>query len=445
MVFLNKQLVLFAVFTACSISLASESIDQDLNTELQKLADLRAAIAAEKPELAKETNRIASELSTKRQEVKLIEIDRSETQQKRETLGERITQLENEFIYIDNLLFDYRKQFETQLSPAIVEAKRDKLLEADQSLGARLNLIEQAIDQFDQNCGILEYQGEALDKNGAAIQGTFLQAGSILWFISNDRKSGGLTFENRNLRPELVPGTADLKELTALASGKPAAPHFDPTEGSAIALDKASDSWVGHIRKGGFWVYPILTLALIATISALGKWLQLAQIKELRPEIIRNVLDALKEEDRLRAETALENVRHPSKALLQRGIELSNRSSGDIEEGMYEKFLEAEPALQRGLSFIAITSATAPLLGLLGTVTGMIYTFRLINVFGTGDAKSLASGISEALVTTEMGLVVAIPALIMHALLSRRVQGIRTSMELASLAFVNALEKKEAS
>ncbi|MDZ8118153.1 MotA/TolQ/ExbB proton channel family protein [Pontiella agarivorans] len=431
------------LFSTALTVFAAAPADPELQAELNRLSELRKTIAAQKPTLAEETARIASDLSVKRREVEFIELDRSEFQQKLNTLTQRISELDNEFSYIDNLLFDYRKQFETQLPSAVAETRRTALLEADRNLTARLDLIEQAIRHFDETCSIFTFDGEALDAEGRAHEGRFLQAGPITWFISSDRKNGGLTVENRNLLPELVPGTDHLEELKKLLNGQTARPRFDPTEGSAIALDKTSDSWIGHIQKGGFWVYPILALALISTIAALGKWGQLACIRELSPDVIRNVLEALKAEDRLKAETALEKVKHPSKALLQRGIELSNRRPSDIEEGMYEKFLEAEPGLQRGLSFIAITSATAPLLGLLGTVTGMIYTFRLINVFGTGDAKSLASGISEALITTEMGLVVAIPALIMHALLSRRVQGIRTSMELTSLAFVNGLQKKE--
>ena len=82
-------------------------------------------------------------------------------------------------------------------------------------------------------------------------------------------------------------------------------------------------------------------------------------------------------------------------------------------------------------------------MGLLGTVTGMINTFKLITVFGTGDARSLSSGISEALVTTEFGLIVAIPSLILYALLNRRVQGILTDMDKLSAAFLNGLPKKE--
>ena len=92
------------------------------------------------------------------------------------------------------------------------------------------------------------------------------------------------------------------------------------------------------------------------------------------------------------------------------------------------------------IPFIAVVAATAPLMGLLGTVTGMIKTFKLITVFGTGDARSLSSGISEALVTTEFGLCVAIPALIIHALLLRRTKGVLASMEQTAVAFKNGLE-----
>jgi biopolymer transport protein ExbB len=72
----------------------------------------------------------------------------------------------------------------------------------------------------------------------------------------------------------------------------------------------------------------------------------------------------------------------------------------------------------------------------------MINTFKLITIFGTGDAKQLSSGISEALVTTEFGLIVAIPSLIMHALLNRRAQSIMANMERMAVAFVNGLSRK---
>ena len=113
--------------------------------------------------------------------------------------------------------------------------------------------------------------------------------------------------------------------------------------------------------------------------------------------------------------------------------------STNLEEILFEKILSAQPTLERFLPFMALTAASAPLLGLLGTVTGMIKTFTLITIFGTGDAKSLSSGISEALVTTELGLIVAIPSLILHGLLSRMAKQKVGDLEQISVSFINGI------
>jgi biopolymer transport protein ExbB len=129
--------------------------------------------------------------------------------------------------------------------------------------------------------------------------------------------------------------------------------------------------------------------------------------------------------------------------MLTEGVKNAGESVELVEEVMFESILGAQPKLERFLNVIAVTAATAPLLGLLGTVTGIIKTFKLMEIFGAGDPKPLISGISEALITTEMGLVLAIPALIAHALLSRRVAGILAQMEKLSIAFVNGLSRRD--
>ncbi|MBT5707990.1 MAG: MotA/TolQ/ExbB proton channel family protein, partial [Verrucomicrobia bacterium] len=104
--------------------------------------------------------------------------------------------------------------------------------------------------------------------------------------------------------------------------------------------------------------------------------------------------------------------------------------------------LSVQPKLERFLNVIAVTAATAPLLGLLGTVTGIIKTFKLMQVFGAGDPKPLMAGISEALITTELGLILAIPSLLLHALLSRKVAAVLSRLEKLSVAFVNGLSRR---
>jgi len=97
-----------------------------------------------------------------------------------------------------------------------------------------------------------------------------------------------------------------------------------------------------------------------------------------------------------------------------------------------EVVLTVEARLQRGLTLIGVLAAIAPLLGLLGTVVGMIATFDSIALFGTGNARAMAGGISEALVTTQTGLLIAIPGLYMRNFLQRRVENLK--QRLGSLA-----------
>jgi biopolymer transport protein ExbB len=112
-----------------------------------------------------------------------------------------------------------------------------------------------------------------------------------------------------------------------------------------------------------------------------------------------------------------------------------------LEEILYEIIIDCQERLEKGLPLVAITAAIAPLLGLLGTVTGMIDVFRQITNFANPENSELARGISEALVTTKFGLVTAIPALVIHALLNRRLQGMISKMEGFSARLVHL--KKE--
>ena len=89
-----------------------------------------------------------------------------------------------------------------------------------------------------------------------------------------------------------------------------------------------------------------------------------------------------------------------------------------------EAILKEQPLINARIAFIKIISMVAPLLGLLGTVIGMIVTFQAITLFGTGDPKTMAGGISQALITTVLGLTVAIPTVLLHSIVDSRAKGI---------------------
>jgi len=104
---------------------------------------------------------------------------------------------------------------------------------------------------------------------------------------------------------------------------------------------------------------------------------------------------------------------------------------------MDELLLREAAGLERGLSWVKLLAAMAPLLGLLGTVTGMIATFQAITLFGTGDPAMMASGISQALMTTVLGLVTAVPLLLAHLLLQGRSRHLARTLEAETSAWLS--------
>jgi biopolymer transport protein ExbB len=178
---------------------------------------------------------------------------------------------------------------------------------------------------------------------------------------------------------------------------------------------------------------------------AIYKWLHLVRVRKPSDQKIERFLQTVQRRDYAEAGRRIKDLPGPVGELLQAGLDNIREPKELIEEVMYEKTLETRLSLQRFLSFVAIAAAAAPLLGLLGTVTGIINTFKLITVFGTGDAKTLSSGISEALITTEFGLIVAIPSLFLHAYLSRKAKRYVDAMEKTAVKFLNRVRPGSAS
>ena len=162
--------------------------------------------------------------------------------------------------------------------------------------------------------------------------------------------------------------------------------------------------------------------------------------KGLAGDSLSQVIKKIRSGDLEAAKHEANKISGPTGEMIAVGVANHAEPKELLEEILLEKMVTTQPKIERLLSIIAVTAATAPLLGLLGTVTGMINTFKLITIFGTGDAKSLSGGISEALITTEFGLVVAIPSLIFHAFLSRKARSIMAGMERVAMSFVNGVK-----
>ena len=208
---------------------------------------------------------------------------------------------------------------------------------------------------------------------------------------------------------------------------------------------KKDKSALDVIQSGGTVAWVIVLLGLFALVLVGLRISFLKKASASTDEVTEDVSSTLKNSTIHEALERCGQYRNATSRVLAATIRNLDRDREHLEDIISESILHENSYLDRFGSMIIIIAAVAPLLGLLGTVTGMISTFDIITEFGTGDPKMLSGGISEALVTTELGLIVAIPALIFGNLLSGWAENIKNDMEKAALRVTNIYKKtKEA-
>ncbi|CAH6859602.1 MotA/TolQ/ExbB proton channel family protein [Vibrio chagasii] len=212
-----------------------------------------------------------------------------------------------------------------------------------------------------------------------------------------------------------------LTSLSSLANGEVANVVVDPSRGFMLEQLALTPSLSDRLQAGGVVGKVILGLLAIGLIIALVRGVSLAIARQ-----------------KIRAQ--LKNPEQAGDNPLGRVLAVYNKEQNQTVEALELRLLEAvvdeQTHLERGLSMLKLLAALAPMLGLLGTVTGMIETFQVITQFGNGDPKVMAGGISMALVTTVLGLVAAMPLLLAHNILSTQAENIRNILEKQGIGLV---------
>ena len=362
----------------------------------------------------------------------------------REIERDRVTR-ERDAGYLAGLLKDHALRIQTVAGPGEPELRvpADVIAgEADDPAKAvreRLVVIEASVDRLEALMGGSTAPGDAASPGGAVVSGTFAALGPAVWF-SGEGVAGAVVSDRGGATPRVIPGGAE--GVSGLIAGNEVQLGLDVTGGKARALEEVGGGPLALIRKGGLWIWPILFLAALSFAFGMVKLIGFARYRDPGEAWVSAVSGALRGGDPAKAAELASNPSHPAAAVMTTLVDCSSSPVEVVEETLYEKLMGVQQKAGSLLPVIAVTAATAPLLGLLGTVSGMIRTFNLITLFGSGDPKPLAGGISEALVTTLFGLIVAIPALILHAFLARRSQGIVQTTERLGLSFINSLRKE---
>ncbi len=187
-----------------------------------------------------------------------------------------------------------------------------------------------------------------------------------------------------------------------------------PTGGSLLANLIQTPSLAERAAQGREVGYAIIFVGLIGIALAFWKLYSLYMLgRAVRAQAGTKALD----------------VRNPLGRVLKVGEDNFKKDIDTLELKLAEAIMAERPSIERGISAVRIISVVAPLAGLLGTVTGMIVTFQMITLYGTGDPKLMAGGISQALVTTVLGLLVAIPTTLLHSFTASSAKGIISVLE----------------
>jgi biopolymer transport protein ExbB len=421
---------------------------QDVGKALAELAEARKAVEADRVPLARELAALEQRVLDRRaelakaqrfQENQLVELNALKAEARRRS---------EEVKYIDSLLTEYARAFQARLH--FVEEPRYAALFADlekaaapdltpiQRLDRRAALLTAALTRTEGGMGGELFEGKALDKRGLLQQGKVALIGPVAIFANAAGDvAGPLQQELNKADPSVVDISKTLSEASRkLASTGSGELGLDPTLGNAFKLAALKESFYEKLEKGGWAMIPLLALGLSALLVALVKWIQLSRFRLARESDLQSVLRHLEEGAPDKALAHARAIPGPAGELLATAVRHADEKKEYLEEILYERMLAARTRLERGLPFLALTATTGPLLG---TVMGMIATFKLISSFGSGDPKVLAAGISEALIATATGMTVAIPALLLHAFLGRMAKGIIGSMEQTSVGFINGV------
>jgi biopolymer transport protein ExbB len=337
-----------------------------------------------------------------------------------------------------------RRSLEAMLPAATASRYQELFREIDAALRGDqpAEALEQLLALYRELHPLLERphfaDSTALSPGGLELEGQTLHIGPLSWFFANQTLlTAGLLEDRPNQTlPRLHP-LNNMPTLPALSDGSAELP-FDLTDGRALQIDGARRPWHDRLRDGGLTMIPLVLTALASILLIVWKTISLRNVRGLDPKPIQAVAAALRNGDPDTAREHAAAAPQPLRTLLDGALAHPRANAEELEELLHERMLGLMPRLDRHLGTLAVLGGVAPLLGLLGTVTGMIHTFELVTLFGSGNERILSQGISEALVTTMSGLIIAVPVLLAHAFLSRRVRVIISELEQSIALFIQA-------
>ncbi|BCX82556.1 biopolymer transport protein ExbB [Methylomarinovum caldicuralii] len=388
--------------------------------ELQRLLQtLQHDNQRQKARLTNQIDRLQRQILDLTLEAKRLEEAILEAEKQQQSLQENASLLEMTLTQAKTSLKDAGLEV-----PALEGSDSDKL-------GKLFSLARGALDEGSR---LHRHDGHFFLADGRAVQGTLIFLGNIAAYGLSDAGSGILIpAGNGHLKLIDQPGGAETAK--ALANGEsPSLLRLFLFENlnKAVELEQEK-TWKQILDDGGPIAWIIAALGVIGLVLALLRMAILTQAGWGGKSCLGKVVDAVAQGNLSAALATVEKASGAYPAVMRASLTHLHLPEDEWEIAVSDALLQQSVRLDRFGSLILVAAAVAPLLGLLGTVTGMIATFDVITRFGTGDPKLLATGIAVALITTQVGLIVAIPLLLLGNVLNGWAKSIKDNLEMAAL------------
>lgn len=402
------------------LNLVKQSKVSETAEHRKREADFKRQKANQQNLLTQARNTKASEEARSTRLEKQYEDQELLVKEKREQLDERLGSLKELFGHLTSTAGDLRANLDSSIVSAQYPGRGEFLGQLIEKMNSATELpsieeIERLWYELQREIvesgKVVKFNGTVLLPDGEKAEREVVRVGNFN--LVSDGQYLEMTDDFRMAELVKQPGKFQGKaeDLQSSTTGFQAF-GVDPTGPTGGSLLKAlinTPSLIDKWHQGGLVGYIISAVGVFAALLAIWRLLVLSGMNA-------------KVNAQLRSDTP--NPNNPLGRVLQVAEENKGIDGETLELKMEEAVLKERPGIESGLNLLKIISMVAPLLGLLGTVTGMIITFQAITIFGAGDPKTMAGGISSALVTTVLGLVVAIPTVLLHTLVNGRAKRI---------------------
>ncbi len=439
------QLLLLALgFGICSLASAQQS--QSLDEVLRAMQNERQAVAqanrereerfrSQQANQEQQLREIRNQVAAAESEASRLENLRNQLDRELGDLRDQLAERQGEFGELFGVARAAAADMNEQLSESLISTQypgRGEALSAMAQSGS-LPTIEELeglwftmLQEISEQAKVVRFQAAVVGNDNSSASESVVRIGPFSAFAQN----GYLVFNEGTLRYlARQPGggaVAAARRVVSHAGPGVVRGMIDPSLGALLGLVVEMPTLRERVDQGGWIGYAIIAVALFGILLAVFRWLILT-------------LTSIKVRSQMSSDVPSDS--NPLGRIQQAYEEHKNEDLATLQLHLDDAVLKELPPLERGLNLVKVLAAVAPLMGLLGTVIGMIVTFQAITLFGTGDPKLMAGGISQALITTVLGLVAAVPLLILHAFASGTSRRLGQILEEQSVSLVADAEK----